>query len=111
MITRSQAWYRPGMGKYTPADINPDLCTHIVYGFAVLDYEQLLIKPHDTWADLDNKFYEHVVALKQRGRLSQLPLVDGTILKETNILGRDNNISAKVENEIVNKFDITSTFF
>nr|XP_022917656.1 probable chitinase 10 isoform X3 [Onthophagus taurus] len=61
------AWYRRGVGKYTPADINPDLCTHIVYGFAVLDYENLIIKPHDSWADFDNKFYEKVTALKAKG--------------------------------------------
>lgn len=48
------AWYRRGIGKYTPDDINDDLCTHIVYGFAVLDYENLIMKPHDSWADFDN---------------------------------------------------------
>lgn len=48
------AWYRPGAGKYRAEDIDPTLCTHIVYGFAVLDYSNLLIKPHDAWADLDN---------------------------------------------------------
>jgi chitinase len=61
------AWYRPGMGKYTPDDINTDLCTHIVYGFAVLDGTSLTIKTHDSWADIDNKFYERVVALKSKG--------------------------------------------
>lgn len=48
------AWYRNGQGKYLPEDINPNLCTHIVYGFAVLDYENLVIKAHDSWADFDN---------------------------------------------------------
>ena len=48
------AWYRRGIGKYTPEDIDADLCTHIVYGFAVLDYENLIIKAHDSWADYDN---------------------------------------------------------
>ena len=48
------AWYRPGIGKYEAGDVDPSLCTHIVYGFAVLDYNTLTIKPHDTWADLDN---------------------------------------------------------
>lgn len=42
------------MGKYLPEDINPDLCTHITYGFAVLDYENLIVKAHDSWADFDN---------------------------------------------------------
>nr|AKP18001.1 chitinase 2 [Eriocheir sinensis] len=61
------AWYRQGAGKYRPEDIDPDLCTHIVYGFAVLDGTSLLIKPHDTWADYDNKFYAKVTAWKSRG--------------------------------------------
>ncbi|CAH0390045.1 unnamed protein product [Bemisia tabaci] len=61
------AWYRQGPGKYLPSDIDSDLCTHIIYGFAVLDSDQLVIKPHDTWADYDNKFYEKVTALKKAG--------------------------------------------
>lgn len=51
------AWYRQGVGKYLPSDIDPDLCTHIIYGFAVLNGDQLIIKPHDTWADFDNSKY------------------------------------------------------
>ncbi len=54
------AWYRQDAGKYVPDDIDPSLCTHIMYGFAVLDQSTLQMKPHDTWADLDNKFYEKV---------------------------------------------------
>lgn len=48
------AWYRPGIGKYTPDEIDPGLCTHIVYGFAVLDPNSMTMRPHDAWADLDN---------------------------------------------------------
>ncbi|KAG8229921.1 hypothetical protein J437_LFUL009655 [Ladona fulva] len=62
------AWYRQGAGKYLPENIEPDLCTHIVYGFAVLDYENLIIKAHDSWADFDNKFYERVTAYKKKGK-------------------------------------------
>ena len=54
------AWYRQGRGKYRPEDIDPYLCTHIVYGFAVLDRNRLLIKPHDTWADYDNSVLKGV---------------------------------------------------
>lgn len=61
------AWYRQGGGKYLPEDIDAKLCTHIVYGFAVLDRDSLTIKPHDTWADFDNRFYERVVAYKKKG--------------------------------------------
>ncbi|XP_025836304.1 probable chitinase 10 [Agrilus planipennis] len=62
------AWYRQGVGKYVPENINPDLCTHIVYGFAVLDTERLVIKAHDSWADFDNYFYERVVEFKKAGK-------------------------------------------
>ena len=48
------AWYRPGAGKYTPDNIDASLCTHMVYGFATLDSTKLIMKPYDTWADLDN---------------------------------------------------------
>lgn len=61
------AWYRPGDGKYTPDDIDESLCTHIVYGFAVLDRETSTIRTHDSWADIDNRFYERVVALRAKG--------------------------------------------
>ncbi len=61
------AWYRQSGGKFLPEDIDTDLCTHIVYGFAVLDRDNLIIKPHDSWADLDNKFYERVVKLRAKG--------------------------------------------
>ena len=33
----SWARYRPGIGKYLPKDIDPFLCTHVVYAFAKID--------------------------------------------------------------------------
>lgn len=61
------AWYRPGAGKFLPEDVDADLCTHVVYGFAVLDYERLVIRMHDSWADVDNRFYARVTALRAKG--------------------------------------------
>lgn len=61
------AWYRKGLGRYTPDDINTDLCTHVVYGFAVLDYSELILRTHDSWADIDNNFYTRVTGLKSKG--------------------------------------------
>lgn len=61
------AWYRPGVGKYKPDDIDSNLCTHIVYGFAVLNRDTLTIRTHDSWADIDNKFYEKVADFKKKG--------------------------------------------
>ena len=48
------AWYRPDSGKFQPRDIEASLCTHIIYGFAVLEPSSLTITPHDSWADYDN---------------------------------------------------------
>ena len=48
------AWYRQEGGRYVPEDIDAELCTHVVYGFAVLDSTTLTIKTHDSWADIDN---------------------------------------------------------
>lgn len=61
------AWYRPGIGKYKPDDIDSTLCTHIIYGFAVLNGQTLTIRTHDSWADIDNNFYTRVTDLKQKG--------------------------------------------
>ena len=36
-----------------PEDIDPSLCTHIMYGFAILDSATGQLKPHDSWADID----------------------------------------------------------
>merc|ERR1719259_886743 len=47
------AMYRKGHGKFLPDHIDTSLCTHVVYGFAVLDSSTLLMKPHDPWADID----------------------------------------------------------
>lgn len=61
------AWYRQEGGKFLPEDIDADLCTHIAYGFAVLDRESLTIKTHDSWADIDNDMYGRVVRYKSKG--------------------------------------------
>jgi len=61
------AWYRQEGGKFVPEDIDPDLCTHVLYGFSVLDGSSLTMKSHDPWADIDNKFYDRVAAFKAKG--------------------------------------------
>ncbi len=39
----------------------------MVYGFSVLSYDELIVKIHDSWADIDNHFFERVVELKKKG--------------------------------------------
>ena len=45
------------MGKFTPTEINPQLCTHLVYAFTVLDGEKLTIKTSDDWLDVEKGNY------------------------------------------------------
>ena len=33
--------YRPGIGKFMPEDIDPNLCTHLIYSFAKLSNDHL----------------------------------------------------------------------
>ena len=47
------AFYRKEGGKYTPDDIDINLCTHIVYGFAVLDKNTFKMIAHDSYVDED----------------------------------------------------------
>ncbi|EFX87590.1 hypothetical protein DAPPUDRAFT_306550 [Daphnia pulex] len=64
------SWYRPGEAKYAPSDVDVDLCTHILYGFATLDPTQLTMRVFDSWSDTDEygpKLYAKVVALKKNG--------------------------------------------
>ena len=51
-----------------PEDIDPKLCTHIVYGFATLNPKSLTIRAHDSWADIGNEMYKKVTELKGKGR-------------------------------------------
>ena len=44
--------YRPGNGKFEPSDLDPTLCTDVVYSFAGLDEEKWEIRSTDPWSDL-----------------------------------------------------------
>lgn len=50
---------RPGAGKFTPEDVNPSLCTHIIYAFATLKDHKLA---ESSSKDLD--MYDRVIALR-----------------------------------------------
>ncbi len=47
----SWAVYRPGNGKFDVEQIDPFLCTHIIYGFTGLGTDNTMI-PLDPWNDL-----------------------------------------------------------
>jgi|ERR1711971_907889 len=48
----SWAFYRPGNGRFDIDDIDPNLCTHLNYGFANMDNQTWNIVAYDPWFDL-----------------------------------------------------------
>ena len=46
------AVYRPDAGSYFVTDIDPNLCSHAIYAFAVMDETTYELQSSDTWADL-----------------------------------------------------------
>jgi len=48
--------YRPEKGKFTPENVDPDLCTHLIYSFAGLDTNTWSIKSLDGWMDLETDY-------------------------------------------------------
>ncbi|MCL4139089.1 UNVERIFIED_CONTAM: hypothetical protein GTU68_024011, partial [Idotea baltica] len=61
----SWAWLRPDQGSFVPENVDPALCTHIIYAFAILDPTKLEIRSPDTWTDLDNNFYQRILILRE----------------------------------------------
>lgn len=51
------AFYRYDEGKFVPENLDPSLCTYIIYSFASLDPQSLTMKEFDPWADIENRKY------------------------------------------------------
>ncbi|XP_026755923.2 probable chitinase 2 [Galleria mellonella] len=62
------AAYRKGDGSFSVNQLNPQLCTHLVYSFAGLNQETNGIKILDSWLDIEKESgaYNQMVALKNR---------------------------------------------
>ena len=54
--------YRPGAGRFFPENIDPDLCTHLVYAFAKINVNNKLAMYE--WND--DQLYPRFNALKQQ---------------------------------------------
>ena len=50
------AWRRAG-AQYAPENVDPSLCTHVTYQYAVLDTNSLTLETFDEWTDFDNSEY------------------------------------------------------
>ena len=47
----SWAWRRDGDYAFVPENVVSSTCTHLIYAYAGLDSEQLVIKMNDGWTD------------------------------------------------------------
>ncbi|CAL4069687.1 unnamed protein product, partial [Meganyctiphanes norvegica] len=56
--------YRKGLAKFTPQNINPYLCTHLVYAFGGLT-DEFIVKPFDSYQDIEQGGYAKFNGLKQ----------------------------------------------
>lgn len=54
--------YRPGTAKFSPQNINPYLCTHLIYAFGGLDKENGL-RPYDKYQDIEQGKYFKLCAV------------------------------------------------
>ena len=59
--------YRSGTAKFTPQNINPYLCTHLIYAFGGLGKDDT-IQPFDKYQDLEKGGYGQFAALKTYNR-------------------------------------------
>ncbi|KAK2718198.1 acidic mammalian chitinase-like isoform X2 [Artemia franciscana] len=77
----SWAVYRPGDGKFDVEDIDPTICTHLMFGFAALDNQTYKIVAFDPWNDLyadgGRGAYERFVALKNQNPRAKAILAIG----------------------------------
>lgn len=53
----SWSLYRKGDGLFVPERLNSRLCTDIIYAFAGLNPDTLLIQPLDPWVDIEYSKY------------------------------------------------------
>lgn len=74
--------YRPGLGKFWPENIDPYLCTHLVYSFAKINRNTDTLAMYE-WND--DKLYPRFNALKQKDpNLKTLLAVGGWNHENTN---------------------------
>ncbi|XP_068209059.1 uncharacterized protein [Palaemon carinicauda] len=75
----SWAHYRTGAAKYTVDDIPVELCTHVIYAFAILDAATLRIKEYDSYLDKNDGLasYRKFIELRHRNPSAKMLLALG----------------------------------
>lgn len=59
------AQYRPGTGRYTPQNVDPFLCTHLIYAFSIINNKNELV----TYEWNDETLYKDFNGLKSKYEL------------------------------------------
>merc|ERR1712198_749971 len=86
------AQYRPDKGKFNPENIDPFLCTHIIYAFAKLDRNHEL----SMYEWNDDKLYPRMMASKQKNPKLRISLAVGGWNHEN---GKPSKFSVMVNND------------
>ncbi|XP_042232701.1 chitotriosidase-1-like [Homarus americanus] len=73
----SWAHYRHGAAQYRVDDVPVELCTHVIYAFAVLDANSLTTVEHDPHLDKDQGLANYRRFLRLRSRNPQVKLLLG----------------------------------
>eukprot|EP00095_Tigriopus_kingsejongensis_P006279 snap_masked-scaffold1533_size36968-processed-gene-0.3 protein:Tk06279 transcript:snap_masked-scaffold1533_size36968-processed-gene-0.3-mRNA-1 annotation:"chitinase" len=72
------SYKRPGMGKFTPEDIDPELCTHIVFAFGTIkDHKLTESEENDAGDAYTEGTYDRIMKLKERNPLLKVLLAVG----------------------------------
>lgn len=63
----SWSTYRPAAAKFTPDNVNPFLCTHLIYAFAGIS-SKFELKPFDSYNDITQQGFRKFTSLKDHNR-------------------------------------------
>ena len=72
------SYKRPGMGQFTPEDIDPTLCTHVVFAFASIENNKLTASEDNDVGDAFTEgTYDRVMRLKEQNEKVKVLLAVG----------------------------------
>ena len=75
----SWSQYRPGVGRFVPQNIDPFLCTHIIYAFAKLDETGVLqaFEWNDQSTEWSRGMYDRTMDLRKKNKDLKILLAAG----------------------------------
>lgn len=95
----SWATYRTGHGKFSVEDIDPSICTHLIYAFAGLNSTSSTIRSLDPYNDLEENYGKGEIHRKRELEMCLLRW-EGSIQQRVKIVS---NFGFSFEVEILGK--------